>query len=145
MVKGDRAPPSGFALLFVSTRSFLCAAQEPLEFKIAFMPTSHRRSRLLGSECHVERKRKKEFPGFWNPCGDKTELTFRIADDFVTATIFGTGGLDASIAFETTRDENVGPAFVDSLTRFSYYFNQKVSSKDQPKDLPPYTLLTDPL
>ena len=50
-------------------------------------------------------------------------------DDFITADIEGDGGLDASIGFETTRDENIGPAFNDSLTRFSYYFNQKVSSK----------------
>lgn len=50
--------------------------------------------------------------------------------DFITATIFQTGGIDASIGFETTRDENVGPAFADSLTRFSYYFNNRLSMSD---------------
>lgn len=50
-------------------------------------------------------------------------------DDFVTANIYSSsGGLDASIGFETSRAENVGPAFSDSLTFFSFFFNQKVSS-----------------
>lgn len=57
-------------------------------------------------------------------------LTKSKADDFVTANIYEqSGGLDASIGFETSRAENVGPAFADSLTFFSYFFNQKVSSK----------------
>lgn len=41
-------------------------------------------------------------------------------DDFVTANIYSeSGGLDASIGFETGRTENVGPAFNDALTFFS--------------------------
>ena len=48
----------------------------------------------------------------------------------MTANIEQQGGLDASIGFETNRPENVGPAFNDSLTRFSYYFNQRVSMSD---------------
>ena len=48
----------------------------------------------------------------------------------MTANIYSeTGGLDASIGFETTRGENVGPAFNDALTFFSYFTNDKVSSE----------------
>lgn len=48
----------------------------------------------------------------------------------VTANIYSeTGGIDASIGFETTRAENVGPAFDDALTFFSYFTNDKVSSE----------------
>ncbi|CAD6569744.1 MAG: hypothetical protein ASARMPRED_003128 [Alectoria sarmentosa] len=48
--------------------------------------------------------------------------------DFVTANIYSeTGGIDASIGFETTRAENVGPAFNDALTFFSYFISDKVS------------------
>ncbi|KAF6236205.1 hypothetical protein HO173_005835 [Letharia columbiana] len=51
--------------------------------------------------------------------------------DFVTANIYSeTGGIDASIGFETTRAENVGPAFNDALTFFSYFINDKVSMSD---------------
>ena len=51
--------------------------------------------------------------------------------DFVTANIYTeTGGLDASIGFETTRGENIGTAFTDALINFSYYFNAKVSMAD---------------
>ena len=50
-------------------------------------------------------------------------------DDFVTANVAaGTGGIDASIGFETHRPENVGPAFNDSLIVFSVFFNAKLSS-----------------
>ena len=56
-----------------------------------------------------------------------------MADDFVTANIYSeTGGIDASIGFETTRAENVGPAFNDALTFFSYFISDKVSSKSCP-------------
>ncbi|MCJ1274178.1 hypothetical protein MMC21_001973 [Puttea exsequens] len=51
--------------------------------------------------------------------------------DFVTGNIYtSSGGLDASIGFETTRDENVGVAFNDALTFFSYFFSSKVSMSD---------------
>lgn len=51
--------------------------------------------------------------------------------DFVTANIYTeSGGIDASIGFETARAENVGPAFNDALTFFSYYTNDKVSMSD---------------
>ena len=51
--------------------------------------------------------------------------------DFVTANIYTeSGGLDASIGFETTRSENIGTAFNDALINFSYYFNAKVSMAD---------------
>jgi hypothetical protein len=42
----------------------------------------------------------------------------------------GTGGLDASIGFETLRPENIGVAFNDSLFFFSFFMNAKVSMAD---------------
>ena len=51
--------------------------------------------------------------------------------DFVTAdATAGTGGLDASIGFETLRAENVGTAFNDSLFFFSFFISAKVSMAD---------------
>ena len=51
-------------------------------------------------------------------------------DDFVTADVAaGTGGIDASIGFETHRPENVGVAFNDSLFVFAIFINAKVSSR----------------
>lgn len=51
--------------------------------------------------------------------------------DFVTADVqLGTGGLDASIGFETLRPENVGTAFNDSLFFFSFFVTDKVSMAD---------------
>lgn len=51
-------------------------------------------------------------------------------DDFITADVAtGTGGLDASIGFETLRPENVGVAFNDSLFFFSIFFNDRTTSK----------------
>ena len=51
--------------------------------------------------------------------------------DFVTANIYvQSGGLDASIGFETDRGENIGTAFNDALINFSYYFNSRVSMAD---------------
>lgn len=41
----------------------------------------------------------------------------------------GTGGIDASIGFETHRPENVGPAFNDSLFVFTFFISAKASSK----------------
>ena len=59
----------------------------------------------------------------------------------MTANIYSeTGGLDASIGFETTRAENVGPAFNDALTFFSYYMNDKLSSESEPRMLIPSIL-----
>ena len=43
----------------------------------------------------------------------------------------GTGGIDASIGFETDRPENVGVAFNDSLFVFSFFISAKASSKFQ--------------
>ena len=51
--------------------------------------------------------------------------------DFVTARVDeGTGGMDASIGFETLREEDSGSAFNDSLTFFRPYVNSKVSMAD---------------
>lgn len=50
--------------------------------------------------------------------------------DFVTADIeAGTGGIDASIGFETERGENSGSAFNDSFTFWAPFVNDAVSSK----------------
>lgn len=49
--------------------------------------------------------------------------------DFVTANVTaGTGGIDASIGFETLRSENSGSAFNDSFTFWRPFVNDKVSS-----------------
>ena len=54
----------------------------------------------------------------------------RVLDDFVTADVAaGTGGIDASIGFETHRPENVGPAFNDSLFVFAIFMTDKLSSR----------------
>lgn len=58
------------------------------------------------------------------PCTD------RIPDDFVTADAGrGTGGLDASIGFETLRPENIGVALNDSIFFFQFFFNDRTSSE----------------
>lgn len=50
--------------------------------------------------------------------------------DAVTANVTaGTGGLDASIGFETLREENSGSAFNDSFTFWRPFVNDVVSSK----------------
>lgn len=50
--------------------------------------------------------------------------------DFVTANVSaGTGGIDASIGFETLRSENSGSAFNDSFTFWRPFVNDVVSSK----------------
>ena len=49
--------------------------------------------------------------------------------DFVTAHVDeGTGGIDASIGFETAREENSGTAFNDSFSFWANYVNAQVSS-----------------
>lgn len=49
--------------------------------------------------------------------------------DFITANVSaGTGGVDASIGFETARAENKGSAFNDSFTFWSGFMNNHVSS-----------------
>lgn len=49
--------------------------------------------------------------------------------DFVTADVAsGTGGVDASIGFETLREENSGSAFNDSFSFWRPYVNGAVSS-----------------
>lgn len=51
--------------------------------------------------------------------------------DFVTAHVDeGAGGMDASIGFETLREEDSGSAFNDSLTFFRPFVNSKVSMAD---------------
>ncbi|ERF76415.1 hypothetical protein EPUS_06973 [Endocarpon pusillum Z07020] len=51
--------------------------------------------------------------------------------DMVTADVAaGTGGIDASIGFETHRPENFGVAFNDSLFWFSFFTNDKLSMAD---------------
>ncbi|CAJ2508892.1 Uu.00g139180.m01.CDS01 [Anthostomella pinea] len=51
--------------------------------------------------------------------------------DFVTADVAaGTGGLDASIGFETFRDENKGSAFNDSFTFWRPFVNEFVPMAD---------------
>lgn len=51
--------------------------------------------------------------------------------DFVTAHVEeGTGGIDASIGFETLRAENSGSAMNDSLGFFRHWVNSKVSMAD---------------
>ncbi|KAI0165287.1 heme peroxidase [Hypoxylon sp. FL1284] len=51
--------------------------------------------------------------------------------DFVTANITaGTGGIDASISFETAREENKGSAFNDSFTFWQPFVNDFVSMAD---------------
>lgn len=53
--------------------------------------------------------------------------------DFVTADISaGTGGLDASIGFETLRGENSGSAFNDSFTFWRPFVSDAVSSNGYP-------------
>jgi hypothetical protein len=50
--------------------------------------------------------------------------------DFVTANVSaGTGGVDASIGFETLRSENSGSAMNDSFTFWRPFVNEEVSSK----------------
>jgi hypothetical protein len=52
------------------------------------------------------------------------------SDDFVTANVSaGTGGLDASIAFEANREENSGLYINNTMAFFSPYVNEHVSSK----------------
>ena len=49
--------------------------------------------------------------------------------DFITANVSaGTGGVDASIGFETARAENKGSAFNDSFTFWSGFTSSHVSS-----------------
>lgn len=51
--------------------------------------------------------------------------------DFVTANVTaGTGGIDASIGFETLREENSGSAMNDSLSFFRPYVSAKISTAD---------------
>lgn len=51
--------------------------------------------------------------------------------DFVTARVDeGTGGVDASIGFETLREEDSGSAFNDSFAYFRPYVNAYVSTAD---------------
>jgi len=64
--------------------------------------------------------------------------------DFVTAHVDeGTGGIDASIGFETLRSEDSGSAFNDSFAFFAPYVDARTSSKrsliPHPPFPPPFT------
>ncbi|KAF2728138.1 heme peroxidase [Polyplosphaeria fusca] len=51
--------------------------------------------------------------------------------DFITANVSaGTGGIDASIGFETSREENKGSAFNDSFAFWAPYVNEYVPMAD---------------
>jgi hypothetical protein len=51
--------------------------------------------------------------------------------DMATANVFsGTGGLDASILYETGRTENVGAAFETTLSNFSPFYSTRASLAD---------------
>ncbi|KAI9735773.1 MAG: hypothetical protein M1818_006382 [Claussenomyces sp. TS43310] len=51
--------------------------------------------------------------------------------DMATANVyFGTGGLDASIMFETERGENIGAAFNTTLSNMSPFYNSRASVSD---------------
>ena len=50
--------------------------------------------------------------------------------DFITANVSaGTGGIDASIGFETAREENKGSAFNDSFSFWRPYVGEGLSSE----------------
>ncbi|KAK0186190.1 heme peroxidase [Armillaria mellea] len=69
----------------------------------------------------------------FNDGGFKRAITpcTNYADDFTTANITaGTGGIDASIQFETGRPENSGAAMNDSMGFFSPFANAHVSMAD---------------
>jgi hypothetical protein len=58
------------------------------------------------------------------------QLIQAVFQDFITANVqAGTGGIDASIGFETLRAGNTGTSINDSLTFFNQYMNADVSSK----------------
>lgn len=66
--------------------------------------------------------------------------------DFVTAHVLeGTGGIDASIGFETLREEDSGTAMNDSLRFFRPYVSSKVSSKYTLNDHWPCTFYSSPV
>ena len=55
--------------------------------------------------------------------------TDNVPDDFNTANVHdGTGGLDASIGFEASRNTNQGPMVPDSMYFFSFFVSDVVSS-----------------
>jgi hypothetical protein len=63
---------------------------------------------------------------------DYFNLTDFPADDFSTADVeAGTGGIDASIGFETLRPENGGSAMNDTIGFFSSFVNAHVSSESR--------------
>lgn len=66
--------------------------------------------------------------------------TDTVPDDFNTANVYNrTGGLDASIGFEATRDTNKGPMVPDSMYFFGFFVSDVVSSMCYP----PQELLKD--
>lgn len=85
--------------------------------------------------------RKSGFADAVTPCGFSAAGPGRITaaewirtafHDMATGTIFfgGSGGLDASIMFETERSENIGAAFNSSLAFFANYYSTRVSVSD---------------
>ena len=62
-----------------------------------------------------------------------------IFHDFITANISArTGGVDASIGFETFREENKGSAFNDSFTFWRPFVNEYIPSMPR---FPTYTMI----
>jgi hypothetical protein len=98
-------------------------------FKRAITPCTNyvSGSQLLGRETAAQWIRVAFRTG--NPF-TKRIMLIPFIDDFVTANVTsGTGGIDASIGFETLRTENSGAAMNDSLGFFAPFINQHVSSK----------------
>jgi hypothetical protein len=61
--------------------------------------------------------------------------------DFITGDVSaGTGGIDASIGFETYREENKGSAFNDSFTFWRPFVNEYVPSEPVSPVLADFTL-----
>jgi len=85
--------------------------------------------------------RKSGFADAVTPCGFSAAGPGRITaaewirtafHDMITGDVYfgGSGGLDASIMFETDRPENIGAAFNSSLAFFANYYSTRASVSD---------------
>jgi hypothetical protein len=85
--------------------------------------------------------RKSGFADAVTPCGYSAAGPGRITaaewirtafHDMASGDVYfgGSGGLDASIMFETNRSENIGAAFNTSLAFFANYYSSRVSVSD---------------
>lgn len=84
--------------------------------------------------------RKSGFADAVTPCGYSAAGPGRITaaewirtafHDMITGDVyFGSGGLDASIMFETNRAENIGAAFNSSLAFFAKFYSTRASVSD---------------